>query len=308
MRIAVFGTGGVGGYFGARLAASGEDVGFIARGAHLAAMRERGLQIKSPLGDIDLKPVKASDDPADIGPVDVVLFCVKLYDTESAAARLKPLLGPDTAVISLQNGVDSEDQIAKVVGKRHVVGGVAYISAGIEAPGVVRHLNNMAKLAYGELDGRASSRLVAFRDACKKAGFACELSETIETLIWEKFVLLASMAGVTGVTRSSIGPILADADTKALFVDAVREVAAVAKARGLRLPADVADRTMKFVAQLPPTMKASLAHDLDRGNRIEIEGLSGTVVRLGREAGVPTPAHSAIYAALKLHAAGKPAA
>ena len=294
MRLAIFGTGGVGGYFGARLAASGNDVAFIARGRHLAVMREHGLQIKSPLGDVTVKPVQASDDPAAIGPVDAVLFCVKLYDTETAAAKLKPLLGPDTAVISLQNGVDSEARIEAIVGQGHVVGGVAYISAVIDAPGVVRHLNTQAKLAYGELNGKPSARIEHFHAACQKAGFTCELSNDIDVLIWEKFVMLASMAAVTGVTRSPIGPILADTDTRALFVDAMREVAAVARAKGIALAPDVVERTLKFAGQLPAAMKASLAHDLDRGNRIEIEGLSGAVGRLGQAAGVPTPVHRAV--------------
>jgi 2-dehydropantoate 2-reductase len=307
MRIAIFGTGGVGGYFGARLAAAGSDVGFIARGAHLAAMREHGLQIKSPLGDLIVPTPKASDDPAAIGPVDVVLFCVKLYDTEAAAARLQPLLGPDTAVISLQNGVDSEARIEAIIGKGHVVGGVAYISAVLDRPGVMHHLNTQAKLAYGELDGRKTPRLERFHAACQAAGFTCEWSDDINVVIWEKFVMLAAMAAATGVTRSAIGPILADIDTRALFTDAMREVAAVAKAKGVILAPDVVERTLKFAGQLPAAMKASLAHDLDRGNRIEIEGLSGAVMRLGKEAGVPTPVHRAVYAALKLHAGGRPA-
>ena len=304
MRIAIFGTGGVGGYFGARLAAAGNDVVFIARGAHLKAMQADGLKVESPLGNATVKPTKASDDPAAFGPVDVVLFAVKLYDTDSAAAKLKPLLGPDTAVISLQNGVDSEDRIAAAIGAKHVVGGVAYISATIGAPGLIKHLNRQAKLAFGELDGRKSLRLERFLAACQAAGFDVELAADINSAIWDKFVFLASLAALTAMTRKPLGPILADADTKAMLADAMQEVVAVAAARGVKTTPDVVPKTLKFAGTLPAELKASMAHDLDRGNRIEIEGLSGAVMRLGQAAGVPTPVHRAAYAALKLHAAG----
>jgi len=307
MRIAIFGTGGVGGYFGARLAAAGNDVVFIARGQHLQAMRESGLQVQSPLGDVTVKPAAASDDPAAFGPVDVVLFCVKLYDTDSAAAKLKPLLGPETAVISLQNGVDSEERIARAIGAGHVVGGTAYISATIAGPGLIRHLNRQAKLAFGEMDGKPSARLQKFHAACQAAGFEAELAGDIDRVIWDKFVFLASLAALTGMTRKSLGPVLADPDTKALLTDAMQEVVALAAARGVKTTPDLVQKTLKFAATLPGEMKASLAHDLDRGNRIEIEGLSGAVVRLGRAAGVPTPVHRAAYAALKLHAGGRAA-
>jgi 2-dehydropantoate 2-reductase len=307
MRVVVFGAGGVGGYFGARLAASGSEVAFVARGAHLAAMRERGLMVHSPLGDVRVQPVTASDDPAALGAADIVLFCVKLYDTDSAAARLKPLLGPDTAVISLQNGIDSEKRLAAVVGERHVAGGVAYISATIEAPGIVRHHNRMAKLDFGELGGRASPRLQAFLAACEKAGIEAALRPDIERAIWEKFVFLAPFAAVTGVTRLPIGPVLADSDTRALLEAAMREVVAVAASQGVALAPDLVERLLRFAGTLAPDMKASLAHDLERGNRIEIEGLCGALSRLGAAAGVDTPVHRTIYAALKPYAGGRPA-
>ena len=232
MKIAVFGAGGVGGYFGARLAAAGEKVAFIARGPHLAAMRRGGLRVLSPLGDVHVAKVEATDDPGVVGPVDIVLFCVKLYDTESAGRRLAPLIGPDTAVVSLQNGVDSEDALAKVIGPKYVVGGVAYISATIESPGVIRHMNRQAKLIFGEVDGRPSPRLDRLRDACVKAGggVTADVAPDIERLIWEKFVFLASLAAVTGVTRAALGPILADADMRAMFAAAMGEVMAVAAA------------------------------------------------------------------------------
>ncbi len=305
MKIAVVGAGGVGGYFGARLAAAGSDVALVARGAHLAAMQERGLAVLSPLGDVYLEKVNATDDPARVGPVDVVLFAVKLYDTESAGARLQPLLGPGTVVVSLQNGIDSEDRLAAVIGAERVAGGIAYISATIDAPGVIRHLNRQAKLAFGELGGRVSPRLEPLLAACRRAGFDAELSPAIETAIWEKFVFLAALAAATGAARLPIGPLLADADARALIADAMREVVAVGQAKGLALDAAIVDRALAFMRTLPPDMKASLAHDLDKGNRLEVEGLSGAVTRLGASLGVATPVHRTIYALLKLHGGGR---
>ncbi|MCW5752618.1 MAG: ketopantoate reductase family protein [Alphaproteobacteria bacterium] len=305
MRIAVFGVGGVGGYFGARLAASGADVVFIARGAHLAAMQSRGLRLESGFGDLTLAPVTASDDPAAIGPVDVVHFTVKLYDVESAAARLRPMLKPDTAVIAFQNGIDAEERIGRAIPAAHVVGGVAYISATIAEPGLIRHLNKVHKLAFGEMDGRTSPRLEALLAACRKAGFDAELTADIRRALWEKFVFLAPMAAATGATRQPIGPILADPDLRRLFSDLIAEAIAVARTQGLELAPDMLERTIRTAASLPGTMKASLAHDLEKGARLEIEGLSGTLVRLGEAAGIAVPTHRALYAALKPFAAGR---
>ena len=305
MKIAVVGAGGVGGYFGARLAAAGSDVAFIGRGAHLAAMQERGLAVLSPLGDVYLEKVKAADNPATVGPVDAVLFAVKLYDTESAGAGLRPLLGPDTVVVSLQNGIDSEDRLGAIIGAERVAGGIAYISATIETPGVIRHLNRQAKLAFGELGDRGSSRLEPLLAACRNAGFEAELNSSIETAIWEKFVFLAALAAATGGARLPIGPLVTDADTRALIADAMREVVAVGQAKGVALDPSIVDRSLAFMQTLPPDMKASLAHDLDKGNRLEIEGLSGAVVRLGASLGVATPVHRTIYALLKLHGGGR---
>jgi 2-dehydropantoate 2-reductase len=308
MKIAVFGAGGVGGYFGARLAAAGSTVTFIARGAHLAAMRRDGLRVFSAFGDLHLPKVQATDDPGAAGPADIVLFCVKLYDTESAGRRLKPLIGSDTAVVSLQNGVDSEDRLAAIVGPAHVAGGVAYISATIDAPGVIRHLNRQAKLVFGERDGKPTQRLEAFLAACQRAGFEASIASDIDRAIWEKFVFLASLAAATGVTRQPLGAILADPDLKAMFKTLMQEVVAVAKTKCRTLSPDIVEKSLAFGASLSPTMKASLCHDLERGNRIEVEGLMGAMVRLGQEAGVDTPAFRTIYAALKPYANGRPAA
>lgn len=306
MKIAVFGAGGVGGYFGGRLAAAGVEVGMIARGAHLAAIRGQGLAIKSPLGDAVLHP-KASEDPADIGPSDVVLFCVKLYDVESAAARLGPLLKPDTAVISLQNGVDAEDRLAKIIGPAHVAGGVAQISATIDAPGVIRHHARFARFVFAERDGRMSARLERLLAACKAAtGMVADIVPDIDKAVWEKFIMLASIAAVNGVTRLPLGKIVGDPDMSALLLGAMLEIEAVARARGVKVADDAARAAFKTAQAMPADMKASLLFDLEKGNRIEIEGLSGAVARLGEAAGVPTPIHRTVYAALKAYADGSP--
>lgn len=305
MRIAIFGVGGVGGYFGARLAAKGADVSFIARGAHLAALQKSGLKVESPFGDVLVHPVKATDKPADVGPVDIVLFSVKLYDVESAGARLKPLLKPDTAVITLQNGIDAETSLGQIIGPEHVAGGVAYISATIAAPGVIKHLNKLHKLTFGEIDGRQSPRLDKLQALCTAAGFDAEVSNDINKALWEKFVFLVTLASATGSTRHSLGPILADPDTRRLVADLATEAAAVGRAAGIDLPVEIADRTLKIAGTLPAEMKASLAHDLAKGNRIEVEGLQGALVRMADKFSVPVPTHRAIYATLKLFADGQ---
>jgi 2-dehydropantoate 2-reductase len=299
------GTGGVGGYFGAKLAQSGADVTFIARGAHGGAIREKGLRIYSPNGDVLVHPAKAMSDPAMIGKVDVVMFCVKLWDVDSAAEACKPLIGPDTAVICFQNGVDAEERVAAVLGDKHAVGGVAAIAALIEEPGVIRHTGTMAWLKYGELDGRASPRLEAFDAACKKVGFEATISPDIAVDIWRKFAFLAPFAGVTAATRMPIGPILAEPDTRRLFADLIAETVAVGRAKGARLEDGIEDKQLAFAEGLPAEMKASMLGDLERGNRLELPWLTGAVVRLGRELGVPTPVSDTVYTVLKLHAEGR---
>ncbi len=304
MKIAVMGTGGVGGWFGARLALAGEDVTFIARGAHLQAIRAAGLKVLAPAGDMLVRPASATDDPAQVGPVDIVLFAVKLWDTESAAEACRPLVGPATGVVCLQNGVDGEAAIGRVLGAAHAVGGVAHIAALIEAPGVIRQNGTLARLTFGELDGSRSARLERLHAACLRAGFETKLSDAIETDIWEKFVFLVGLSGATSVTRMPIGAILGDPDTRALFVALMEETATVGRARAVGLPDTLIADLMRFSEGLPAAMKASMLGDLERGNRLELPWLSGAVVRLGRELGLATPANAIVYAALKLHAAG----
>jgi len=305
MRIAVMGTGGVGGYFGARLALGGCDVSFIARGRHLDAIRGHGLKVESPLGDMHLATPRATDDPADIGPVDLVLFVVKLWDTETAAKAVAPLIGPETAVVSLQNGVRKDDILRNVLGERAVMGGACYIAAQIAQPGVIRHSGTMQKLVFGEYDGKRSMRAEAFLDACRQAGVEAEISADIRRTIWEKFVFLVGLSGLTTTIRKPIGPIRSNPRTRALLHDAMREVVAVGRAQGVQLAADFADNRLAFSDGLPATMTSSMHNDLERGNRLEVDGLSGEVVELGGAAGVPTPVNRVIYDILVLHAAGQ---
>jgi 2-dehydropantoate 2-reductase len=303
MKIVVFGTGGIGGYFGGRLAASGADVTFIARGAHLAAIKANGLKLESALGNLDLK-VKATDDPASIGPVDYVLYCVKMYDIESSAPLVKPLLGPQTAVVTTQNGVDARERLVPILGEKHVMGGVAQISATIAAPGVIRHAGQLARLVFGDAGGSVSPRAKALEEACKKAGIDALATDQIDVEIWRKFVFLASVAGLSSMARQPMGAINSDPDLSALLAEAVAEIVAVARAKGVKLPVEAAELVTKMISAMPAQAKPSMLQDLERGNRIEVVGLSGKVAALGRELGVPTPVHRTIYACLKPYIAG----
>jgi 2-dehydropantoate 2-reductase len=306
MKIAVVGAGGVGGGFGAALAKAGADVTFIARGAHLAAMKSKGLKIEGGRGETHLVPTQATDDPKSVGPVDYVLFCVKLWDVESAGEQIKPLVGPNTAVIPLQNGIDAPERLLPILGKQAVMGGVAQISASITAPGVVTQVGTFMRMVFGELDGSQSARGQALFEMCKKADFDATLSDQILTDLWMKFILLATNASVTALTRQPLGKLRDDPDMKPQFIAAYSEVIEVGRARGVKLPADALDKMLAFNASAPASMKASMALDLERGNRIELPWLGGKVVELGRAAGVPTPTHALMYAALKPYVMGAP--
>jgi 2-dehydropantoate 2-reductase len=299
----MIGAGGVGGYFGARLAAAGEDVTFIARGAHLAALRANGLRLQSPKGDLHLTTVNATDSTASVGPVDVVLVTVKMYDLEAAAVTLPPLLGPDTVVVTLQNGVEAVDLVAGHVGRHHIAGGVAYVAAVIIEPGTIRH-TSLDALIFGELDGRRSDRLIRLEAACGRAGFSARVSEHIEIDLWSKFSRLSVFSGMTAVTRSPIGVLRGDPELLALLQSACEETIRVGRARGVALPDLVMTEIMQMVEGLPHHAKASMLEDLERGRRLELPWLSGAVVRLGREAGVPTPIHAFIATVLKPHVNG----
>src|SRR6476661_8293177 len=246
MRIAVVGAGGVGGGFGAALAKAGADVTFVARGAHLTAMKRDGLKVQSPRGDTHLVPTKATDNPAEMGPVDIVLFCVKLWDVESAGEAIKPLVGPNTAVIPLQNGIDAAERLLPILGRNAVMGGVAQISASIVAPGVIRQVGTFMRMIFGEFDGKRSKRAEDFLALCQKAGFDATLSDQILTDLWMKFVLLAANASITALARQPIGQLRDDPDIRPVFIAAHQEVIDVARARGVALPANALERILEF--------------------------------------------------------------
>ena len=308
MRVTVMGSGGTGGYFGGLLARAGAEVTFVARGAHLAAIRAGGLTVRSRLvGDFTV-PARATDDPAESGPADLVLFCVKSYDTESAAERLRPAVGPDTVILPVQNGIDSADRIGRVAGLEHVIGGLAGVSSVVEAPGVIEHRAGPDVIQLGELDGPPSARAQRVADTLRRAGIKAQVRPDMRVALWEKFVLICGLSGLTALTRLPLGAILACAETRTLFRQAMEETETVGRAEGVSVPDGHAGRMMKFFEGSDPTIRGSLYYDLAAGRRLEIETLNGTVVQLGRKRGVPTPANFAVYAALKPYADGAPAA
>ena len=305
MRIAAMAAGAVGGYFGARLAAAGHDVFFIARGAHRDAIVKNGLKIESVHGDMHLAKPNVTDDPAEAGPVDIVLFAVKLWDTESAAEAARPLLGPDSRLITFQNGIDSVDRLSAVLGADRVVGGAAYIATVMASPGVIRHTSQFAILRIGRADKKPDVKLSAFVDAGKAAKLDIDLSADIQRELWQKFIFLTAMAGSTASLRSTIGPIIADPELREFFHALMEEAFAVGKAKGVALDHAYIDERMNFlVNKIEPGMRASMAHDLERGNRLELDWLAGKVRALGREFGIPTPASDTVYTVLKLHRMG----
>lgn len=307
MRIVVMSAGAVGGYFGGRLAASGQDVVFVARGAHLEALKREGLRIESAQrGDLHLPNVTTTDSLAGLSPADLVLFAVKLWDTDAAIAAIRPVVGDETRVLTLQNGVESTDKLAAAFGTGRVWGGTAHISASIARPGVIRHIGTLQAMQMGTLDGAPSDQLRRFATACEKAGLGAEVSDRIVPLIWEKFIYLVALSGVTAVTRLPIGAIREDPEVWALYTEALAEAAAVARARGIAIAPDAEDTIVRFVRGLPSEMKASMLFDLEQGRPLELPWLSGAVVRLGAALGVDTPLHRFIWRALKLHAGGRP--
>lgn len=299
MKIAVYGAGGVGAYFGGRLANAGADVHLIARGAHLEALEEDGLDVESIHGDFSIE-LPATDDPADIGPCDVVLFCVKSFDTRSAAEKLEPLLTDETAVISLQNGVTNEEHLVDEIGQDHVLGGVAYIFSTLGDPGVIEHTDGPAKIIYGELDGERSGRIERFDDLCARAeGMEGVLSEDIWTALWNKFTLIAAMSGVTASIRLPIGAIREVDESWTLFVDLLEEVTAVAAAEGVQVADDVITDWIEFARDLDHDTYSSLHYDMTNGKRMELEALQGTVVEKADEHGVDVPRSRTIYSILR---------
>ena len=304
MRIAVVGAGGVGGYFGAKLARAGESVVVLARGPHLAAIQRHGLRVRSgPEGEFTAR-VEAVESFAGQPPVDVALFCVKAFDTRTAAEALRPVLAPSTGVVSLQNGVDNEETLDEVLGRGVALGGAAYVFAGIEAPGVIAH-TFAGRIVFGEMDGRVSERATRLRVALARAGIPAELSTDIRRVLWEKYLLISAQAGMTALTRCPAGVLRDTPECWRMYRAIVEELAALARSSGVAVADDVVEAVMKQAAALAPGAYSSLHHDLTHGRRLELEALHGHAVRLGERHRVPTPMVFAVYAALKPHAAGR---
>ena len=303
-RIAMMGSGAVGGYFGGRMAAAGCDVTLIARGAHLAAIREHGLRIVSPaLGDAWIHPAMATDNPVDVGVMDYVIVCVKLWDTAAAAEAMRPMVGPETTILSLQNGVET-DELERVFGSRCMLSASAYIGSAIDAPGVIRHVGAMQRVVTGERGGGSSARVERLLAALRRGGVDADASDDIQRTIWEKFVFLVGLSAATTRFRAPLGWVRENPEARGVLLDAMRETVAVARALGIALEPGFAHGRLEFADGLPAEMTSSMHTDLEQGNRLELEWLSGAVVRFGREADIRTPSNDKVYEALLPYAPG----
>jgi 2-dehydropantoate 2-reductase len=299
MKIAIMGTGGVGGYYGGLLAKAGKDVTFIARGAHLQAIRKNGLQIKSVHGDFQLSTAKATDKPAEVGPVDLIIFATKTYQTDEAAKAIKPMVGKDTVVVPLQNGVDAADRIGQVVGMDHLLGGATWLSAAIEGPGVIGQYSEFRRIALGEFNGKTTPRLTSIYDLLKETGAAVEISDNILKILWTKFVFIAPVMAMGSLTRVTFGEYRGVPEARAVLGEAIGEVVAVAKAKGVSLDIDVVAKTLAFIDGSAPGIKPSMQRDVESGKRSELESMIGVVVNMGMQYKVPTPVMRFAYAMLK---------
>ena len=298
MKIAIMGTGGVGGYYGGLLAQKSHDITFIARGEHLKAIQENGLQAKSIHGDFHVKPAQATDDPAQIGPVDLVVFCTKTYSIDKAAEQIKPLVASDTTVLPLQNGIDAAERIGKVVGMQHILGGATWISSKVEAPGMIKQISQFRRVVLGELDGQVTARARAIHKAFEETGITAELSENILKILWTKFVFISMASGLGSLTRLTIGQYRSVPETRAMMISLMLEVEAVARAQGVDLDSDVVQKSLDFVDNAAPHIKPSMQLDVEASRKSEIEAMIGVVGRKGRELGVPTPVADMVYASL----------
>ena len=304
MRIAVMGSGGVGSYFGARLAASGEDVNFISRGAHLKALKQNGMTVRSPHGDLVLEQIMATEDPAEVGVVDVIVLAVKLYDLDEACQIMEPMIGPKTMIVPIQNGVSATDMVASWFGNDYVVGGLVFVASFIVAPGMIEHKTKLHRLVCGEIDCSMTERVLAFCKTGEKAGFEAVASKNIKLEIWQKFANLAGISPVTSLSRQTIGVIESDSDLKHICRQSISEVVAVGTASGGNFPEDIIDTTLALNAKFDPNTKNSMLLDLEAGKPLEHEWISGEVVRLGRKLGISTPFHEIAYAMLKPYVNG----
>jgi len=298
MKILIMGTGGVGGYYGGLLAQQGNDVTFISRGAHLYALRHEGLKVKSVHGDFTVSPANATDDPSGLGPLDLILFCVKTYNTDEAAEAIRPAVGPGTVVMSLQNGVDAAERIGEIVGPEHVVGGVTWLSSAVEAPGVIRQVSQFRRIVFGELDAARSERIQSIYEVFNQTGITVEVSEDIRKVLWTKLVFIAAVSSVGSLTRLPMGDYRAIPATRGLLTSLMQEVESVARAQGVNLDADVVQNWLKFIDEAAPQIRTSMQVDVEGGRRTELESMIGVVGRKGRERGVPTPIADFVYAAL----------
>jgi 2-dehydropantoate 2-reductase len=304
MRIAVIGAGGIGAIYGAALAKAGAEVIFVARGAHVRAMQANGLRIEGDRGETVVRPAQATDDIASIGPVDYALLCTKLWDVERTGAQLQPLIGPDTAVVTLQNGVDAHERLTPILGRDAVMAGTAFVTGSIVAPGVVRQTGTYMRMTFGELDGSLSRRGAALAEACAAGGIEGIFSADVLVPIWEKFLVLVPLANVNALTRLPLGRYRADPDTWAVVAASLKETLAVGRAEGVRLPPDAEAKGLAMLQSMPAHHMTSMCNDLLRGNRLELPWFAGKVVDLGRRHGISTPVNAVVYAALKLHADG----
>jgi len=298
MKILIMGTGGVGGYYGGLLAQHGNDVTFIARGAHLNAIRQEGLKVKRIHGDFTLSPANTTDDPANVGPVDLILFCVKTYNTDDAAQAIRPTVGPQTVVMSLQNGIDAAERIGKVIGVEHVIGGVTWLSSAVEAPGVIKQISQFRRIVFGELGGGSAERIRSIYEVLNHTGITVEISEDIQKVLWTKLVFITSVSAVGSLTRLPMGDYRSVPETRSLLSSLMQEVESVAGAQGVKLDADVVQNWLEFIDNAAPNIKPSMQLDVETGHRTEIESMIGVVGRKGRDLGVPTPVADFVYASL----------
>jgi 2-dehydropantoate 2-reductase len=304
MRVLVMGSGGTGGYFGGLLARAGQEVGFVARGEHLRALRERGLRVQSVHDDFEL-PVRAAESPAELGPADVVLFCVKTYDTESAAKQLSGTLAPGGAVLTIQNGLGNAEQIDAILGHGTTVPAAAHIESAIGEPGQIVQSSPLRRITFGEADGRRSARAERILAVLQSSEIDAVLTNQIQRVLWQKFIFITAMAGLTSLTRRTLGEVLSFGPTRAMFRAALEEGATLAAAEKVGLAASVVDDLERAGQSLAPSMRSSMQKDLERGRPLEIEALNGVAVRLGQRHALPTPVNSAIYAVLALENRGR---
>lgn len=298
MKILIMGTGGVGGYYGGLLAQQGNDVTFIARGAHLYALRHAGLKVKSVHGDFHVVPANATDDPINVGPVDLILFCVKTYNTDEAAQAIRPAVGHRTVVLSLQNGVEAAERIGKVIGPEHMIGGATWLSAAVEEPGVIKQISQFRRIVFGELAGGRSERIQSVYEVLNQTGITVEISEDIQKVLWTKLVFITAVSSIGSLTRLPMGDFRSIPESRNLLASIMREVESIARAQAVNLDADVVQKWLEFIDNAAPGIKPSMQLDVEAGHRTELESMIGVVGRKGRELGVPTPVADFVYASL----------